>query len=229
MPSDLMNYLNSTLLKAEEIVYSSNLWAFLVGYTNTHLVTRLQRYEHTSHLVSTPISIFISASFAYGVTLLVIYETIKYIGIALGFWKAALPLEDDNEPDYTAHVYISLNTIPEKKIIEAGSKLNQLGLKAFKKKDLEMEFPIMYHFEFEPEDYADPELGTHLKSLRGRVLEWFLSSQQYYLSKDKYRDKFLPEHVYLFDKEGSILEKDDEFLCNMGVENGHTVHAIIGF
>ncbi|VEU22936.1 DEKNAAC104113 [Brettanomyces naardenensis] len=222
---ELPEFVTSIYHQGKDLITSSVIWAYFAKYTNEYLVPVLQKYEHTSHLVSTPVSIFISGFFAWGVGILVIYEIINHIGISLGWWKPALPMED--EPDHTAHVYVTLNMIPEQKIDPVKEILHEKGLDAVPTTHLELDFPIRYHFEFSPEDYADPVLGTHLRNLRERILEWFLSSQQYYLNKDNYNSELGAEHVFLFDREGNMLAKDDEYLGNLGVNNGDTVNALV--
>lgn len=218
-------YLNGILYSARDILINTTTWQVVSGFTNKYLVSFLQKNDHTAQLVSTPISIFISAFFAYGLTLIVGYEIISYLGISLGWWKPGLGA-DDNEDGCTSHVFVSLNTLPGRKT-EDISVICEKGLEAIPKKEYELEYPILFHFEISKDDYVHPDLGTNLKLLRTRVLDWFLDSQQYYLNKDKYRSEMNAEHVYLFDKDGQPLKKEESTLDALGIKNGHTIHAVI--
>ena len=218
-------YLNDALYSVRNIIINTTAWQIVTGFTNKYLVSFLEKSAHTSQLVSTPISIFISAFFAYGVTLIVGYEMISYVGIWLGWWKSPLGA-NDNEDGCTSHVFVSLNTLPGKKT-EDINKICEDGLEAISKKEYELEYPILFHFEISKNDYIHPDLLTNLKLLRKRVLDWFLDSQQYYLNKDKYRNEMTTEHVYLFDKDGQPLKNEESTLDDLGVKNGHTIHAVI--
>ncbi|GME77795.1 unnamed protein product [Ambrosiozyma monospora] len=79
--------------------------------------------------------------------------------------------------------------------------------------------------EFSPDVYADPEFGTNLKFLRGKVLKWFLQSQVYYLNKADFKNEIGLDDAFLFNKKGKLLgkEKEEEFLCNIEVQTGEMI------
>ncbi|GMG40430.1 unnamed protein product [Ambrosiozyma monospora] len=199
----------------------------MIEFHNKYVVTPLLKSDHFATLLSTPQSNFITMAFVYLMIGLAIYEVIFHTGVYFKLWMNPAHEVFLNLPVHCAHVYLSLNVIDELDFPEGKTKVESMDDLKDSAKFLKR--PIVYHFEFSPDEYADPEFGTNLKFLRGKVLKWFLQSQVYYLNKPDFKDDIGIDDVLLFNKKGKLLdkEKEEEFLCNVEVQTGETVYAII--
>lgn len=224
---DSNSTISQLVASAKSLVTNSSIYTLLVGFTNNKLVPELRKINHTSDLVNNPISTFISAFFAYGIAIIVIYEIIKNLGIKLGWWKSRLAV--DETAKHTGHVMVCLNTVPDLEEDEVDS-YSSGKMSRIPKEYMELPYPIMFHFDFKKEEFNDPVLGMNLKSLRQKILDWFLESQMYYLGKDEYRQNIGPHYVMLYDSDGNPLNDpkiEEELLMKIGIKNGHAVNAMI--
>lgn len=195
-----------------DYVENSDVIQMFNHFTNKYIITLLKKTEFTSHLVEHLPSRVITLILIYGGIILSIYELILNTGVYLGLWNHPADEVFDEIPVHCAHVYVSIRVMVEKE----GDKRESL-----------LEFPIVYHFEFSPDEYAHEDYGTDLKFLRQKVHDWFMSSQAYYLHKSKLKSEITLDDISLYNKKGKHLEGDDEYLCDLNVNTGETVLCVI--
>ncbi|ODV82634.1 hypothetical protein CANARDRAFT_204804 [[Candida] arabinofermentans NRRL YB-2248] len=174
----------------------------------------------TSNLLKSPISKVITILFVYTFIILTIYETILNLGVYFNLWNPPGHDVFVEYPAHCAHLYVSLN------ITQSSTSDVITNYKNVKRDELLLVKPIVYHFEFSPDEYSDPDYGTTLKFLRSKVLKWFQDSVIYAKHKDEFSSTVI-SNIYLFDKKGDLLENDDEFLCNLGITTGSTIKCLV--
>ena len=91
-----------------------------------------------------------------------------------------------------------------------------------------LKYPIVYHFEFSPDEYAHEEYGTDLKFIRGKVHEWFLTSEVYHHHKREIQD-VQAKDLDFHDKKGKLLQGEEQYLCHLGVDTGDTIYCVIRY
>ncbi|KAG7878654.1 hypothetical protein KL905_004005 [Ogataea polymorpha] len=135
------------------------------------------------------------------------HQVLILIGCHLGLISKQVDLFIET-PTHCSHVYVSAN------IIQKNGKL---------KREL-FSRPIVYYIEFGPDDYEDPDLGTTLGFLRGKLLA--LLRENELLNKHNQQLKHIQcDQLQIFKKE-RLLTDDDEFLCNMDVNTGDKLTCI---
>lgn len=193
--------------------------AMVIATTNKYIFKPLSKTEFTSHLIASSSSRFVTALLIYLAILLTIYEIVLHTGVALGLWKNPADEVFKEIPVHCAHVYVSINLVKKGETETGDDGKPQLLLK----------YPIVYHFEFSPEEYAHEEYGTDLKFIKGKVLEWFSTSEVYHHHKDKITEPVTIEDLTFFGKKGKELVGDDEYLCDLDVGTGDTIFCVIKY
>lgn len=195
-----------------DLIQKSDVVQMFQHFTNKYIISVLQKTEFTSHLVEHLPSRIITLILIYGGIILSIYELILNTGVYFGWWVHPADEVFDEIPVHCAHVYVSIKVMVQKEDKERESLL---------------EFPIVYHFEFSPDEYAHEDYGTDLKFLRKKVHDWFMDSQVYYLHKSKFKSEITLDDLSLYNKKGKRLEGDDDYLCDLDVNTGETVLCVI--
>ncbi|TID13586.1 hypothetical protein CANINC_004848 [Pichia inconspicua] len=211
-----MNAIQDLIRTVEDVLLQSKLMVFLMAINFKYIVKPLTKYEFTSHLVAYPQSRFITIGLVYLGLLLAIYELGLNLGVKLGLWKNPAHEVFKEIPVHCAHVYVSINMIKEE-----DSKI-----KSGKPKYL-LKYPIVYHFEFSPEEYAHEEYGTDLKFLKSKVYDWFSSSEVFLHNKDSIKKDLSINDLKFYNKKREILVGDDEYLCDLGIATGETIFCLI--
>lgn len=210
-----------------ESVYKNILQTDIIvmfrAFTNQYLLSPLAKTEFTSHLIESSSSRFITALLIYGGILLVIYESILHFGVAMNWWNNPADEVFKEIPVHCAHVYISINLLKEDDEDENDEKHDNT-----KKSQYLLKYPIVYHFEFSPEEYAHEEYGTDLKFITGKVYKWFLTSEVYHHHKQNL-GQITTNNLSFYNKKGKLLKGDDEYLCNLGVDTGDTIYCVIRY
>lgn len=190
------------------------------AFTNQYLLSPLSKTEFTSHLIESKSSRFVTAVLIYGGILLALYEIVLHTGVALNLWRNPADEVFKEIPVHCAHVYVSINLLKD---VDDGEKDEEED-----KPEYLLKYPIVYHFEFSPEEYAHEEYGTDLKFIREKVHKWFLTSEVYHHHKQDIED-VLPENLDFYSKKGKLLRGEDNYLCNLGVDTGDTIYCVIRY
>lgn len=190
-----------------QTVENSNIYQVLHLWQEKYIVSLLLKTEFTRHLVQHTPSKVVTLILVYIGIFLAIYEIILNTGVHFGAWTHPADEVFAEIPVHCAHVYVSIQVIVDD---------NKL-----------LKNPIVYHFEFSPDEYSHEEYGTDLKFLRGKVLDWFKDSQVYYLNKDKFNGDIDENDLSLYNKKGKKLQGDDSYLCDLDVNTGETVMCVI--
>lgn len=196
-------------------------------FTNQYLLSPLAKTEFTSHLIESSSSRFITALLIYGGILLTIYEIILHFGVAMNWWNNPADEVFKEIPVHCAHVYISINLLKEEEDDDEDEDENQDSDNR-KKPHYLLKYPIVYHFEFSPEEYAHEEYGTDLKFITDKVYKWFLTSEVYHHHK-QHVGEITTTNLNFYNKKGKLLKGDDEYLCDLGVETGDTIYCVIRY
>lgn len=199
-------------------VLHNNISIILSAINYNYIVKPLTKYEFTSHLVAYPQSRFVTIGLVYLGLLLAIYELGLNLGVMLGLWRNPAHEVFKEIPVHCAHVYVSINMIKEE----------DAKIKSGKPKYL-LKYPIVYHFEFSPEEYAHEEYGTDLKFLKSKVHEWFTSSEVFLHNKDAIKKDLSLEDFKFYNKKRKLLVGDDEYLCDLGIDTGETIFCVIHY
>lgn len=218
-----------------EVVWKSTVAHLAYLYSNEWIIEPLRAYsDHTAELVANPTSAFITVIFVLGVALLFVYTILKHIAIGLGLVEPwGLAVLDAQNKDQCIHLFVSLNMIDHEKLTDTSyDELRQVPGKW-----VYLEFPIVFHMDFEGDEIKDEKMGSDLITLRQRVLQYYLDSQQYWIDAKAYEERTGKEYtkklgtgdVMIFDQRGDWLDEvyDDDLLVKLGVENGNTVNAVI--
>ncbi|ODV64203.1 Erg29p ASCRUDRAFT_73880 [Ascoidea rubescens DSM 1968] len=179
---------------------------------------------------------------------IIFYHIILEIGVLLKIWSHPTADVFVYKPVHCAHVYINLNFIKRKSLIDHKidfgnisneKNLNKLYNVFYKDKSSSslklLKKPLKYHIEFAPDDYneKDPELGTTLKFLRNKIMQLFYESKFY--NNDEFSNNIGPKKlkidlkdIKIFHKKEEVpIEKDNEPLCLVDINTGNTADAII--
>lgn len=166
---------------------------------DTKLTTLLSSNSYTSSLIITPSSKYITELLLILFLLLSSYELFYWSGIYLNLWDYHAKDIFKPIPIHCAHVYVNVK-----------KHTTENNLKNARPKS------IKYHLEFSPEDFSDPVLGLNILNLKKRVLV---------LIMDLYKNVSLND-ISIF--KSDIEVKDDKaFLCQVGIETGGVVDAVI--
>lgn len=193
------------------------------AFTNQYILSPLSKTEFTSHLIESSSSRCVTALLIYGGLLLGLYEIVLHTGVALNLWRNPADEVFKEIPVHCAHVYVSINLLKE---IDDEKKEKE-GEEAEKPRYL-LKYPIVYHFEFSPDEYAHEEYGTDLKFIRGKVHEWFLTSEVYHHHKREIQD-VQAKDLDFHDKKGKLLQGEEQYLCHLGVDTGDTIYCVIRY
>lgn len=196
-----------------------------IAFTNKYILNPLTKTEFTSHLIASKPSRFITCLLIYLGILLAIYETILHLGVALNLWKNPADEVFKEIPVHCAHVYVSINLLSKEKVDE---ETDDEKVRA-DKRDYLLKYPIVYHFEFSPEEYAHEEYGTDLKFIKGKVHNWFTTSEVYHHNKKHIQNPVTVDDLSFYSKKGKKLVGDDEYLCDLDVGTGDTIFCIIKY
>lgn len=197
----------------------NNVVVMFHAFTNKYIFHPLTKTEFTAHLIRSTASRTITASLIYIGILLAIYEIGLHTGVALGLWKNPANEVFKEIPVHCAHVYVSINLL--KKDDETNHN--------YKRPEYLLKYPIVYHFEFSPEEYAHEEFGTDLKFIKGKVHDWFSTSEVYYHHKDEIREPITLNDLTFYNKSRQMLKGDDEYLCDLDVGTGDTIFCVIRY
>ncbi|KAG0681229.1 hypothetical protein C6P42_004313 [Pichia californica] len=212
---------------------NNDLVVLIRVFTNTYILSPLSKTEFTSNLIQSSASRFVTALLIYGGIFLAIYETILHFGVAMNWWKNPADEVFKEIPVHCAHVYVSINLLKDGSDDEESEGNEKDDKKEDKKENNEktkylLKYPIVYHFEFSPDEYAHEEYGTDLKFLKGKVHNWFESSEVYYHHK-KDIGEISTQDLSFYNKKGKLIRGDDEYLCDLGVDTGDTIYCVIHY
>lgn len=199
--------------KAAAWVAGSQIVQMARYYNDRYVVSAFQKTEFTAHLVEHLPSRIVTLTLVYGGLLLALYELVLNGGVYLGLWPHPADEVFEEIPVHCAHVYVSIRVMVDSEGSEDRKSL--------------LEHPIVYHFEFSPDEYAHEDYGTDLRFLRQKVHDWFMSSQVYYLHKGDMKDHITLEDVRLYNRRGVHLQDEDAYLCDLDVNTGDTVICTI--
>lgn len=202
--------------------FQNDLVVMIRLFTNKYILSPLSKTEFTSHLIESSSSRFITALLIYGGILLAIYESILHTGVALNLWSNPADEVFQEIPVHCAHVYVSINLLKEN-----DDDVEEKEQKPKRAKYL-LKYPIVYHFEFSPEEYADEEFGTDLKFIKNKVYDWFQTSEVYHHHK-KDVGEVSKNDLSFYTKKGKLLKGDDECLCHLGVDTGDTIYCVVRY
>lgn len=217
---------------SELTILPDNVLIKWIGAFHNNIRALLMYSEFSKELISHPISQFITYSMVYGAIILAIYEAILNLGVYLSIWKHPADEVFKEIPVHCAHCYVNTNILlleNGKENFDGNVTINDLkNSKNAKNGKLMLRYPLVYHIEFSPDEYAHEEFGTTVGFLRGKVYQWFLDSQVYFLNKEKIGVVSL-ENVELYTKKGKVLgaDKDNVYLCDANVGTGDVVYCVI--
>lgn len=195
-----------------ETLQNSQLVLAIQTFNNKYILSHLTKNEFTTHLVAETPSRIITILLAYVGIFLAVYEIGLHSGVYLGLWRNPAHEVFKEIPVHCAHVYISIN------LLKDGERAPNFLLKN----------PIVYHFEFSPDEYAHEEFGTDLKFIKNKVNKWFTTSEVYHHNKDDIK-LVGAENINFYNKKGKKLVGDDEYLCDLGVDTGDTIFCVIQY
>lgn len=189
------------------------------AFTNKYVLHPLTKTEFTAHLIQSTASRIITAGLIYMGILLAIYEIGLHTGVALGLWNNPAYEVFKEIPVHCAHVYVSINMLKQDEEIEEKDNSSRYLLK----------YPVVYHFEFSPEEYAHEEFGTDLKFIKSKVHQWFSTSELYHHHKDEIKEPITINDLTFYNKNRKILKGDDEYLCDLDIGTGDTIFCVIRY
>ncbi|AWU74889.1 hypothetical protein CAS74_003250 [Pichia kudriavzevii] len=215
-----MNF-GDNLTKLYERARTNDAVVLFNAFTNKYILRTLNKTEFTSHLVQSAPSRIVTVTLIYMGILLAAYEIVLHTGVFLGIWKNPADEVFKEIPVHCAHVYVNINLIKKE---DARRKHDQ----SVKPKYL-LKYPIVYHFEFSPEEYAHEEFGTDLKFLKGKVQQWFLTSEVYHHNKEEISEEITMDDFKFYNKHRELLVGDDKYLCDLDIGTGETVYCVIHY
>ena len=213
---DCVGEVYETFLKNDAVV-------LFRAFTNRYILSPFSKTEFTSHLIESSSSRFVTALLIYGGLLLAVYEIVLHTGVALNLWRNPADEVFKEIPVHCAHVYVSINLLKE-----IGDEKKEKGEEEAGKPSYLLKYPIVYHFEFSPDEYAHEEYGTDLKFIRGKVHQWFLTSEVYHHHKNDIHD-VQTEDLDFYDKKWKLLQGEEQYLCHLGVDTGDTIYCVIRY
>lgn len=217
----LLMELASRISCVHQQVMKSNVIIFMQAFTNKYILSPLLKTEFTSQLVQSPSSRFITVLLVYLGILLGIYELVLHTGVSLGLWKNPADEVFKEIPVHCAHVYVSINLLSKND--------NADGAENQDEPNYLLKYPIVYHFEFSPEEYAHEDYGTDLKFIKNKVHSWFSTSEVYHHNKALINGPITVDDLRFYSKNRKLLEGDDEYLCDLDVGTGDTIFCIIRY
>lgn len=173
----------------------------------------------SSHLTTSTSAYFTKLLFII-FALILVYETVFFLGHKLKFWQDHSKKIFVYKPVHCAHVYVRVHRLGAD-IAEKISSINMeddAKIVSVMENSASKKNSVKYHFEFGPDDYdyeKDKELGCTINFLINKlntVLE-NTGSGTYYLIKNreiKNKEQFL-----------------DDALCLQGIETGNTVDYFV--
>ncbi|ODV67618.1 hypothetical protein HYPBUDRAFT_108399 [Hyphopichia burtonii NRRL Y-1933] len=206
------------------------------------IVTWLSAHHFTSNLVTTRISVIISEILFASFVLLLSYETVYWSGIYLGLWEYHAKDIFTEVPVHCAHVYVRLNLIDSKDNeflqqyytlrqsspfnVLNWTKTNQLAANLFKLPRF-----IKYHFEMSPEDFEnnpEPEFGSTIEHLRGKILHLFNTSD-FYRDFRKNSQSLSKHDVRIYNNKNIEVKEDQDlqYLSKVHIETGNVIDSVI--
>jgi hypothetical protein len=214
-----MTTIADTIQTLQKQLYKNQIVVTIIAFTNKYIFRVLSKTEFTSHLIASSSSRLVTAFLIYLGILLAVYETILHSGVALGLWKNPADEVFKEIPVHCAHVYVSINLV----------KKNEEETDDKGKPKFLLKYPIVYHFEFSPEEYAHEEYGTDLKFIKSKVHDWFSTSEVYHHHKKEIKEPVTVDDLTFFSKKGKELQGDDEYLCDLDVGTGDTIFCVIEY
>jgi hypothetical protein len=208
------------VMKYFEYFKENHAMLFFQSFTNQYILNPLSKTEFTSHLIQSTSSRVITVFLIYLGILLAIYEIGLHTGIALGLWKHPAHEVFKEIPVHCAHVYVSINLLKKDEETSNHDKKSPKYL---------LKYPIVYHFEFSPEEYAHEEYGTDLKFIKSKVHNWFSTSEVYHHHKHEINEPITLDDITFYNKKRQILKGDDNYLCDLDVGTGDTIFCVIRY
>lgn len=217
-----MNRITLSVGSVKDLLTENNIALFLTAFNYKYIISPLSKAEFTSHLVAYPQSRFVTITLIYLGIFLAVYEIGLNVGVALGLWKNPAHEVFKEIPVHCAHVYVSINMIKRESSKLASTKQRE-------KPNYLLKYPIIYHFEFSPEEYAHEEYGTDLKFLKSKVLDWFTTSEVYYHNKKEIKEPIKRDDLKFYNKKREPLVGEDEYLCDLDIGTGETIFCVIHY
>lgn len=161
------------------------------------------------------------------------YEIVYSTGIRYQWWEYHAKDIFKEVPVHCAHVYIDVNLALQSDRAKVATYYTRTARSTqnAEKSVLKLSQPVRYHLEFGPDDFEDnnnPDLGSTVSHLRGKVLSMVRDSDMH-ASLIPEPNALAADSVLIFTRKNIEIkaQQDEQYLVKCGIETGHLIHCVV--